>query len=142
MIGFMPDFYPDELVYSLLARYYQRSGYLAYINATKDLYAVPTIRPDMYFINPMREEAWELITRGTGPEQVILGHTMAPAYARFLSVETRQMALQQMSRMVGKPYMIRLYVIVRQSAVELYALRRGLTRLAYSMIDMFSKGRF
>ena len=106
MIGFMPDFYPDELVYSLLARYYQRSGYLAYINATKDLYAVPTIRPDMYFINPMREEAWKLITKGTGPEQVILGHTMAPAYARFLSVETRQMALQQMSRMVGKPYMM------------------------------------
>ena len=106
MIGFMPDFYPDELVYSLLARYYQRSGYLAYIHAAKDLYAVPTIRPDMYFINPMREEAWELITRGTGPEQVILGHTMAPAYARFLPVEARQMALQQMSRMEGKPYMM------------------------------------
>ena len=52
MIGFMPDFYPDELVYSLLARYYQRSGYLAYIHAARDLYTVPTIRPDMYFINP------------------------------------------------------------------------------------------
>ena len=36
MIGFMPDFYPDELVYSLLARYYQRSGYLAYIHAARD----------------------------------------------------------------------------------------------------------
>ena len=71
MIGFMPDFYPDELVYSLLARYYQRSGYLAYIHAARDLYTVPSIRPDMYFINPMREGAWELITRGTSPEQVI-----------------------------------------------------------------------
>ena len=106
MIGFMPDFYPDELVYSLLARYYQRSGYLAYIHAARDLYAVPAIRPDMYFINPMAEEAWEAIAGRTSPERVILGHTMYPAYARFLPVEARQMALQQMSRMEGKPYMM------------------------------------
>lgn len=106
MIGFMPDFYPDELVYSLLARYYQRSGYLAYIHAARDLYTVPTIRPDIYFINPMREEAWELITKGTSPDAVILEHTMVPAYARFLPVDARQQALQQMSRMEGRPYMM------------------------------------
>ncbi len=106
MIGFMPEFYPDELVYSLLARYYQRSGYLAYIHAARDLYAVPSIRPDMYFINPMRDEAWELITRETGTDAVILEHTMVPAYARFLPVEARQETLQQMSRMEGRPYMM------------------------------------
>lgn len=104
MIGFMPDFYPDELVYSLLARYYQRSGYLAYIHAARDLYAVPSIRPDMYFINPMREEAWKLITKGTSPDAVILEHTMVPAYARFLLVDARQQALRQMCRMEGQPY--------------------------------------
>lgn len=106
MIGFMPDFYPDELVYSLLARYYQRSGYLAYIHAAKDLYSVPTIRPDMYFINPMREEAWELITRRTSSEDVIINHTMVPAFARLLPADARQTALQQMCRMEGKPYML------------------------------------
>lgn len=104
MIGFMPDFYPDELVYSLLARYYQRSGYLAYIHAARDLYAVPSIRPDMYFVNPMCEEAWKRITMGTSPDAVILEHTMVPAYARFLPVEARQEALQQMCRMEGQPY--------------------------------------
>jgi len=104
VIGFMPDFYPDELVYSLLARYYQRSGYLAYIHAARDLYTVPTIRPDMYFIDPMREEAWKLITKGTSPDAVILEHTMVPAYARFLPVEARQEALRQMCRMEGQPY--------------------------------------
>lgn len=106
MIGFMPDFYPDELVYSLLARYYQRSGYLAYIHAARDLYAVPSIRPDMYFVNPMCEEAWKRITMGTSPDAVILEHTMVPAYARFLPVDARQQALQQMSRMEGRPYMM------------------------------------
>ena len=104
MIGFMPDFYPDELVYSLLARYYQRSGYLAYIHAARDLYAVPSIRPDMYFVNPMCEEAWKRITMGTSPDAVILEHTMVPAYARFLPVEARQEALQQMCRIEGQPY--------------------------------------
>ena len=104
MIGFMPDFYPDELVYSTLARYYQRSGYVAYIHAAKDLYTVPTIRPDMYFINPLQEEAWQRLIAKSSPEGVILNHTMFPAYARFLPAKTRQQALRQMSRMEGKPY--------------------------------------
>ena len=50
MIGFMPDFYPDELVYSLLARYYQRSGYLAYRYAAEELFEDPSARQDMYFL--------------------------------------------------------------------------------------------
>ena len=30
MIVQFPEFYPDELVYSLLARYYTQSGYMRY----------------------------------------------------------------------------------------------------------------
>ena len=37
MIGFFPDIYPDELLYSQLCRYYQRTGY------TKFLFAVDSI---------------------------------------------------------------------------------------------------
>ena len=33
MISFFPDIYPDELIYSTLARYYIKSGYTAYIFA-------------------------------------------------------------------------------------------------------------
>ena len=38
MIGFFPEFYEDELLYSLLARYYIRSGYLNYVYAAEDLF--------------------------------------------------------------------------------------------------------
>ena len=31
MIAYFPKIYTDELVYSLLSRYYAKSGYLAYI---------------------------------------------------------------------------------------------------------------
>ena len=38
MIAFFPDAYPDELLYSQLARYYKRSGYVRYAYAVSDLY--------------------------------------------------------------------------------------------------------
>ena len=34
MIVQFPSFYPDELVYSLLLRYYARSGYLSSVSYT------------------------------------------------------------------------------------------------------------
>lgn len=37
MIAQFPSFYPDELVYSILARYYTRTGYMRYIFAAEDL---------------------------------------------------------------------------------------------------------
>ena len=46
MITFFPNFYPDELVYSLLSRYYSKSGYSAYIFAAEDLYENKLVKPD------------------------------------------------------------------------------------------------
>ena len=51
MIGFMPEIYPDELLYSRFARYYERSGYMAYIFAAEDLFQNKNERPDVEFIN-------------------------------------------------------------------------------------------
>ena len=38
MIGFLPEIYPDELVYSFLARCYVRSGYINYTFFAENIY--------------------------------------------------------------------------------------------------------
>lgn len=58
MISHFPILYPDELLYSLFARYYNRSGYLAYIYAAQDLYTTKTTRPDIEFINELNPEQY------------------------------------------------------------------------------------
>ena len=49
MITYFPSIYPDELLYSLLARYYAKSGYLAYTYAAQDLFVKKTVKPDIEF---------------------------------------------------------------------------------------------
>lgn len=90
MIAQFPYFYHDELVYSLIARYYQRSGYMRYIFAAEDLFQAKTVKPDIEFINLYTPAALKMITREMTMEQVIEKHTMFPYYGRFLPLERRQ----------------------------------------------------
>ena len=60
MIAYFPSFYPDELLYSLFARYYIKSGYMAYIYAAEDLYFSRTTRPDIEFINELKKQTKEI----------------------------------------------------------------------------------
>ena len=50
MIGFFPEPYPDELVYSWLARYYAHSGYMGYSYVAEDLFVHKWNRPDVEFV--------------------------------------------------------------------------------------------
>ena len=98
MIGFFPHFYPDELVYSLLARYYDHTGYLVYRCAAEELFANSACRPNPAFINLYTDDALGCLTRNISMEEVILRHTMLPAY-RFLSAERLQRAFQSLMKM-------------------------------------------
>ena len=42
MIACYPKFYDDELVYSFLARYFERTGYIDYVSTAKDLFEKST----------------------------------------------------------------------------------------------------
>ena len=64
MIVQFPAFYPDELVYSLLARYSARSGYLRYTFAAEELLERPGARPDPEFVNRYTAQAVEAMTPG------------------------------------------------------------------------------
>lgn len=101
MIAYFPTAYPDELLYSQLARYYTKSGYMAYTFAAEDLFASKTVRPDIVFINSYNPAAVQAITRNMPMEAVIEKHTMFPCYGRFLPRERRQKAFQFLVSMMG-----------------------------------------
>ena len=101
MITYFPTAYPDELLYSQLARYYVRSGYLAYVYAAEELFTSKIVRPDMEFVNTYTPDALQLITREISMENVVWKHTMFPYYGRFLPLERRQRAFQSLVSMQG-----------------------------------------
>ncbi len=101
MISFFPNIYPDELLYSQLARFYVKSGYPCYVYAAEDLFASKTVRPDIEFVNQYTPAALQMITRGTSVEDVILNHTMFPYYGRFLLPMRRQKAFDSLVNMQG-----------------------------------------
>lgn len=101
MIVYLPTAYPDELLYSQLARYYTKSGYMAYTFAAEELFASKTVRPDMDFINSYTPTALQAITRNMPMETVVEKHTMFPCYGRFLPKERRQRAFQSLVSMKG-----------------------------------------
>ncbi len=104
MITFFPTFYPDELVYSLLSRYYSKSGYPAYIFAAEDLFENKIIKPDIEFLNPLKKEVLDVITKNTSIESIIKDHTMFPYYGRFINKERRRKAYETLMEMSGSIY--------------------------------------
>lgn len=101
MIAYFPTVYPDELLYSQLARYYTKSGYMAYTFAAEELFLTRTVRPDMEFINNYTPAAVQAITRNMPMEAVVKKHTMFPCYGRFLPRERRQKAFEALVSMEG-----------------------------------------
>lgn len=96
MIGFFPEIYEDELLYSQLCRYYQRTGYAQYISAIDDLFMRRTVHPVIEWVNEYTPDAMAHIIRDTDFETVIREHTMFPAYTRFLPKKRRNDALQSL----------------------------------------------
>ena len=62
MISYFPTAYPDELLYSQLARYYAKSGYMAYTYVAEELYVSKIVRPDMEFVNVFTPDALRMIS--------------------------------------------------------------------------------
>ncbi len=101
MIAYFPTAYPDELLYSQLARYYTKSGYMAYTFAAEDLFMKKNVRPDIEFVNVYTPSAIKVITRDTTMEDVVMKHTMFPLYGRFLPRERRNRAFRSLVDMAG-----------------------------------------
>lgn len=99
MISYFPSIYPDELLYSQLARYYAKAGYLAYTFAAEDLFEDRHAKINIRFVNKYTASARAMITREIPMEAVIERHTMFPYYVRFLPRQRRERALQALVNM-------------------------------------------
>ena len=104
MIGFFPEIYKDELLYSQLCRYYQRTGYTKYLSAVDDLFMRRTAHPVIEWVNEFTPDCMKNITRNMDFETVIREHTMFPAYTRFLPKKRRNDALHSLVICDGNYY--------------------------------------
>lgn len=99
MIAYFPPPYEDELLYSWLARYYSKSGYMAYTLAAEDLFVNKNTKPSIEFISRLTSSALEAIERYVPRARLIEKHTMFPYYVRFLDKERRRRAFDAMMNM-------------------------------------------
>ena len=107
MIAFLPSFYPNELFYSLIARYHVRTG-RADVGTDigsfySDRYNVP---PDFEFIGKLREDIFPVLLDRisfTDPaaaaaytqsedrlRYLVNHHTLFPYYSRFMPLDRRR----------------------------------------------------
>ncbi len=100
-IAYFPKIYPDELLYSFLARYYQHSAYPRYVFAVEDIYTSKDVRPSTEFISEMNEEFLGYLLRKMPLEELIEKHTMFPYYCRFVPKERRIRAFETLKEMKG-----------------------------------------
>lgn len=93
MIGFMPEIYPDELIYSWFCRYLVHSGYSANKMALNDLLFNRHCNPSKEFIGHLNPEMEQIINKMYPIERLVLEHTMFPQYARFIDCQKKREAL-------------------------------------------------
>ena len=93
MLNIIPQIYDDELVYSWISRTYSRSGYLNHIYFAKQVFSVPSVRPDFEYINPYKSDFLKILTKDKSLLEIINKHTMFTWYARFMPPERRKEAL-------------------------------------------------
>ena len=93
MLGYVPEIYPDELIYSWASRYYSHNGYPGYRQALNDLLEERNGKIHFEFSGHFNADAMKAITSMYSYRELILQHTMFPYYARFDTLERRQKAL-------------------------------------------------
>lgn len=99
MLGQFPKPYPDELLYSVLARYYVRSGYSNYVFAAEDLFQSRYVRPSFEYVSPLNDEVTGYLRKNDTIQDVLLRHTMFPYHCRFLPMERKNKAMQALINM-------------------------------------------
>ncbi len=97
MISYMPEIYPDELIFSWFCRYYVHSGCITHKAALSDILFKRCNNPSIEFIGHLQADMLSLIQKMYSLEDLVLHHTMFPQYARFIPLEQRKQALYHMA---------------------------------------------
>lgn len=97
MIGNMPKAYPDELIYSVLARCYVADGYMIYREFAEDVFVNKKEAPSVEFLGGYKKEIIDRLCRSFDAEnlvQLICKGTQFPYYTRFYPLERKKQALE------------------------------------------------
>lgn len=97
MITYLPEIYPDELVYSWFCRYYVHSGCLTHKMAMEDILYKRCNNPSKEFLGHLQPDLLEKIQTMFPTEKLILEHTMFPQYARFIPLRQKKNALYHLA---------------------------------------------
>ncbi len=88
MIGFFPEPFPDELCYSLCARYRRRAGYRGRVSTVRDLFGSASFRAAVDLPSRLDHLVVSLPPgHGYTADRIIDEHTLLPFCAAFLSPE-------------------------------------------------------
>ena len=106
-IAYFPTIYEDELIYSVLARFYVHSGSMSMEYVNKEIFiSARQGKLDKEFIKPLKQEVVELLTKNMTIEELLEKHTMFPCYGRFLDDERRNRGYQALLSMDGNFYLL------------------------------------
>lgn len=95
MIGYFPELYEDELVYSWIARYLVHSGYTSAADAYQDLYFNKNLRPSVELMNNLIDDAKSVMAKYMSLEELIYNHTLFPEYGRFIDPTKRERLVKE-----------------------------------------------
>lgn len=95
MIGYFPELYEDELVYSWIARYLVHSGYTSAADAYQDLFFNKNLRPSVELMNNLIDDAKTVMTKYMSLEELIYNHTLFPEYGRFIDPTKRERLVKE-----------------------------------------------
>lgn len=95
---YLPEIYPDELVYSWLSRYFVYSGCANHKMLISQLLYSTKNNPSVEFIGHLNKAAEKQITQVYSIDDLILNHTMFPQYARFMPADKMDVALAELKR--------------------------------------------
>ena len=97
MISYLPEIYPDELVYSWFCRYYVHSGCLTHKIALEDILYKRGNNPSKEFLGHLNPDMQKKIQEILPIETLVLEHTMFPQYARFIPLESKKKAMYHLA---------------------------------------------
>ena len=120
MLGLFPHPYPDELIYSILARYSVRAGYSQYIFVAEDLFQRRSLRPNFEYLPALKDEVVKELTKNRTLCEVILNHTMFPYYCRFLPIDRKRKAINSLVKMDSNYHDVTLYPKCKESKTMRY----------------------
>lgn len=96
MITYLPDFLPDELFYSYVARYHHESGNISLRQTQSQVYSKIRNYFDISFIGDINDNFYNSIKNKKDYKDIILGNTLLPFYIFFKKASFKKNVYKKM----------------------------------------------